>query len=310
MLYCTLGKLSRTVRAGVLVLAGPTASGKTELALELARQFNAEIIGADSRQIYRGMPIGTAAPTPQQRARVAHHLVAFLNPRERYSAARFSADAVSAVEAIHARGKRAIVVGGTGFYIRALTGAVTLAPQYDDELRERLSHEARLHEAAFLYEWLTIRDPKRAAEVEPGDTYRVLRALEVALAPNTSTMREGPLVSLKSEGIPFAKVFLNIDRDTLDRRIEIRTSTMLRDGLIEEAQRIGPDAVAANAVGYPQALAYLRGWCTREELRSLLARATRRYARRQATWFRSEPDTLWLPADRIEQLAREKLGWV
>jgi tRNA dimethylallyltransferase len=298
------------LRPGVLILAGPTASGKTELALDLARSFDAEIVGADSRQIYRGMPIGTAAPTAQQRAQVPHHLIEFLDPRERYSAARFASDAVAAIEDMHARGKRAIVVGGTGFYIRALTGAVTLAPEYDDALRERLSQEARLHEATFLYEWLTIRDPRRAAQLEPADTYRVLRALEVALAPAESRLRQGNLTSLKSTGIPFAKVFLNVDRDTLDERIELRTSRMLQDGLIEEAERIGPHAVASSAVGYPQALAYLRGWCTHDELRSLLVRTTRRYARRQVTWFRSEPETLWLPPERIEQTAREKLGWV
>ncbi|MDQ2858169.1 MAG: tRNA (adenosine(37)-N6)-dimethylallyltransferase MiaA, partial [Candidatus Eremiobacteraeota bacterium] len=116
---------------GVLVLCGPTAAGKTQLATDLARTYDAEIIGADSRQIYRGMPIGTASPSAAQLAAVPHHLIGFLNPNERYSAARFAADATACVHAIHARGKRAIVVGGTGFYIRALTGDVDLAPAYD-----------------------------------------------------------------------------------------------------------------------------------------------------------------------------------
>lgn len=298
------------MRTGVLVLAGPTASGKTDLAIELAKRFDAEIVGADSRQIYRGMPIGTAAPAPEQLRAVPHHLIGFLDPRERYSAARFSADATRIVEQIHARGKRAIVVGGTGFYIRALTGAVELAPQYDERLRERLAHEAKIHEAQFLYDWLTLRDPRRAAMLHAGDAYRVLRALEVALAPRESRLREQPLRSLASEGIPVLKVFLEIDPAELDRRIERRTGAMLRAGLVEEAERIGGDAVAANAVGYPQALAYTRGWCTFEELRTLLARATRRYARRQATWFRSEPNMRRLRADGVERLAREKLEWV
>ena len=136
-------------RRGVLILTGPTAGGKTELAMELAQRFDAEIVGADSRQIYRGMPIGTAAPQAEQLAAVPHHCVAFLDPYERYSAARYVEDAMAAIDAIHRRGKRAIVVGGTGFYVRALTGNVTLAAQFDDSLRARLAAEARLHPPDF-----------------------------------------------------------------------------------------------------------------------------------------------------------------
>lgn len=296
-------------RSSVLILAGPTASGKTALAIELARRFDAEIVGADSRQIYRGMPVGTAAPSPAQLAEVPHHLIGFLDPRERYSAARFSADAVACIEAIHARGKRAIVVGGTGFYIRALTGAVDLAPQFDERLRERLAREGRLHPPEFLYDWLAVRDPRRAAMLHAGDAYRVLRALEVALAP-AATLRSEPVVSLRTRAIPFLKVFLRVDSSNLEARMERRTDGMLASGLLEEAERIGAGAVASSAVGYPQALAYLEGRCTREELRRLLVRATRRYAKRQETWFRSEPETLWLEPGEVEAAAREKLAWV
>ncbi len=151
---------SRPLRTGVLLITGATASGKTDLAIESARKFDAEIVGADSRQIYRGMPVGTAAPTAAQLASVPHHLIGFLDPAQRYSAARFSSEAVACINAIHARGKRAIVAGGTGFYIRALTGGVDLAPQFDERLRERLAREARLHDSGFMYEWLTLRDPE------------------------------------------------------------------------------------------------------------------------------------------------------
>lgn len=298
------------MRTGVLVLAGPTACGKTDLAIELAKRFDAEIVGADSRQIYRGMPIGTAAPTPEQMGTIPHHLVGFLDPRERYSAARFSADATRIIQEIHGRGKRAIVAGGTGFYIRALTGAVDLAPQYDQAVRERLAHEAKVHEGQFLYDWLAVRDPRRASMLHAGDAYRVLRALEVALAPKDAKLRDEPLLSLATQRIPALKVFLRVDTAELDRRIEQRTDAMLHRGLLDEAERVGAQAVAANAVGYPQALAYARGWCTYGELRTLLSRATRRYARRQTTWFRSEPHTQWVDAGSVERLAREKLGWV
>ena len=298
------------MRSGVLVIAGPTASGKTSLAIDLALTFDAEIVSADSRQVYFGMPIGTAAPTPAQLASVPHHLIGFLNPRERYSAARFSFDAVEAINDIQKRGKNAIVVGGTGFYIRALTGGIDLAPQFDEGVRGRLAHEARVHDSQFLYDWLAVRDPRRSAMLHSADAYRVLRALEIALAPPEAKLREEPLQSLTGEGIPFLKVFVDIDEAELERRIELRTDAMLGDGLLEEAERIGEDAVASSAVGYPQALAYLRGWCTSAELRALLVRATRRYAKRQATWFRSERDVQWMPPARIEHAAREKLGWV
>lgn len=296
--------------SGVLVLMGPTASGKSALAVELARAFDAEIVGADSRQIYRGMPIGTAAPTVEQLAAVPHHLVDFLDPHERYSAARFARDATAAVRDIHRRGKRAIVVGGTGFYVRALTGAVTLAPQYDAAVRERLATEARTHDTAFLHGWLAARDPRRAAHVEAGDAYRTLRALEIALAPAEATLRDGELATLASAEVPFAKVALDVPIEQVDARIEARVDAMLRDGLLEEAERIGARAVAATAVGYPQALAQLRGWATAAETRALLARATRRYARRQLTWFRSEPQTTWVRPDDVAAFARERLGWV
>jgi tRNA dimethylallyltransferase len=302
------------VTPGVLILAGPTASGKTDLAIKLAQHFDAEIIGADSRQIYRGMPTGTAAPTAQQLDAARHHLIGFLDPDERYSAARFIADALAAMRDIAARGKRAIVAGGTGFYIRALAGDMALAGEHDETLRARLAHEALVHPPEAMHEWLAALDPKRAAALQPFDRYRVARALEVALAakllrPVVKDVRQ----TLRSEGIPFVKIYLDAPQAELDSRIEVRTDRMLADGLIEEAERIGASAVAADAVGYPQALAYLRGFSTFEELRSHLLRATRRYAKRQATWFRSEPNLERVPIDsafaRIVERAAALPGW-
>jgi tRNA dimethylallyltransferase len=293
------------VNEGVLVLAGATASGKTQLAIELAQRYGAEIVGADSRQIYRCMPIGTAAPTPEQRAMVPHHLVDFLDPHERYSAARYAADAVAAIRAIRTRGKRAIVAGGTGFYIRALTGGVQLAPQYDEMLRRRLAREARLHPPEFLHAWLGLYDPERAAALHSGDAYRVLRALEVAFGRRGAERAR----HTATHEFRWLKVFLDVPLPTIDERIARRTRRILGQGLLEEAERIGADAVAANAVGYPQALAYLRGWSNATELRAALERATRRYARRQRAWFRREPQTLWLAPELVDRAVREKLGW-
>lgn len=302
-------------REGVLILAGPTASGKTDLALALAERFDAEIVGADSRQIYRGMPIGTAAPTPAQRARVPHHLIGFLDPHERYSAARFVLDARRAIDDITARGRRAIVAGGTGFYLRALAGDVALDAAYDPSVRARLAAEARIHPPGVLADWLAALAPGRAAAIAPNDPYRVTRALEVALARRSAepvpSVVEGsdPLPTLRSAGIPFIKVVLESEPGVLLERIEQRVDGMLAAGLLEEAERVGGDAVAADAVGYREALAYLAGWSTAAELRTQLIRSTRRYAKRQATWFRSEPGVVRVPAVGCETAARERLGW-
>lgn len=272
----------------VPILTGATCSGKTALALELAERFDAEIVGADSRQIYRGMPVGTAAPTAAERARVPHHLVDFLDPHERYSAARFVADATAALAGVRARGKRALVVGGTGFYIRALTGDVALSNAFDPALRERLAREAWLHPPDVLHAWLRTRDAARAAALAPGDGYRIVRALEIALAPPRENV---PFP--RATGFTFRKIVLDVPDGELEARIARRVDAMLAGGLLEEAERIGSGAVAADAVGYPQALAYLAGRSTATELRAALVRATRRYAKRQRTWFRSEPGVTW-----------------
>ena len=231
----------------VLIIAGATASGKTQLAIDLAQEFDAEIVGADSRQIYRDMSIGTAAPSSEQLAAVRHHLIGFVDPRERYSAARYAGDALDAIGDIHKRNKHAIVVGGTGFYIRALTGSIELAPQYDEGLRDRLAREGVLHAPEFLHGWLALRDPARATALHSTYTYRILRALEVALAKPTEVVRQGPLRTLGSESIPWTLVFLDLPWSEIDRRIASRTKAMIEAGLIAEAERVGDGAIAASA---------------------------------------------------------------
>ena len=293
---------------GVLILTGPTASGKSALAIALAERFGAEIVGADSRQIYRGMPIGTAAPSESDRARVPHHLVGFLDPSEQYSAARFVADALAAIDAIHARGRRALVAGGTGFYVRALAGDVALSQANDASLRERLAREAHLHPPDVLAAWLAAIAPARAAAIDPRDRYRVTRALEIALAERAAGARPPASApdNLRTRGIPLRKLSLEIEREELLKRIATRVDAMLADGLCEEAERVGSGAVAADAVGYREALAFLSGWSTAAELRDQLVRNTRRYAKRQATWFRAEPGLVRIgAARRLEDAAAE-----
>jgi tRNA dimethylallyltransferase len=285
------------VNGPVVVLGGPTASGKTALAIALAQHIGAEIVNADSRQVYAGMAIGTAAPSAAERAAVPHHLVGFLDPHERYSAARFVRDALAAIDDIQARGKRAIVAGGTGFYLRALCGDVTLGGEPERAVRDRLAREARTHPPEVLHDWLAALAPARAADLAPGDGYRVVRALEAVLAHDPSLPpSETPLETLRSRGIAFRKFVLRVDPAVLAARIGARTDEMLAAGLVAEAMRIGPAAVAADAVGYREAFAYLDGFFDAFAFRDALARNTRRYAKRQATWFRTEPGVEWIDA--------------
>lgn len=298
--------------SGVLILTGQTASGKSALALTLAERFGAEIVSADSRQIYRGMAIGTAAPPAADLARVRHHLIGFVDPSERYSAARYVTDALAAIDDVHARGKRALVAGGTGFYLRALTGGVQLSDAYDAALRDRLAHEARIHPTEVLADWLRAVAPGRAAAL-PRDPYRITRALEIALAERDTVRGEsspaiGTPSSLRARGIASRTFYLDVAPDVLAARIAARVDGMLAAGLVEEAERVGGDAVAANAVGYGEALAFLAGWSTRDELRAQLIRNTRRYAKRQATWFRAEPDVTRIPAEGAFEAATELAG--
>ena len=300
---------------GVLILTGQTASGKTQAAVALAERFDAEIVGADSRQVYRGMPIGTAAPSDDERRRVPHHLVGFLDPYERYSAARYVADALAAVDGIAARGRRAIVAGGTGFYVRALAGDVALEGERSEPLRERLARESLLHPPEVLHAWLAALEPARAALHEPQDRYRIVRALEAALARRAS---EPPRArnandNLRARGVAVRKVMLTVPGEVLDARIRARVDAMLGAGFVGEAERVGARAVAADAVGYREALAFSAGWMTERELRERLFRRTRQYAKRQATWFRSEPALQ--PIDGLDavisaaMVARELPGW-
>ncbi len=295
----------------VAILTGPTCSGKSALALELAERHDAEIVGADSRQIYRGMEIGTAAPSAADRARVPHHLVGFLDPYERYGAARYVVDAMRAIDDIHARGKRALVVGGTGFYVRALAGDVELSDAYDEELRARLEREVEIHPPEFLHAWLTLVAPERASAIAVGDRYRLSRALEIALAkpPAVAKAVVPARETLRSRGYDVIKLVLDPPDEELHARIETRTDALLASGLLDEAERVGPHAVAADAVGYPQALAYLAGYASKAELRELLARATRRYAKRQRTWFRSEPHVTYASQRRVPPLELLDTFW-
>ena len=285
--------------APLIVVAGPTASGKSALALRLARERGGEIVSCDSQQVYRGLDLGTAKPSAAERAAVPHHLLDVADPRESYSAAEFARAARLALDDIRARGRLAIVAGGTGLYLRALLHGLFEGPSRDDALRARLERIASRRGDARLHRLLARVDPAAARRIAPRDRVRVVRALEVYFRtgrPISEEHRGGgaPLAGFR----PFL-VGLAPDRARLRDAVAARTRRMLADGLVDEvrgllAAGVPADARPLQAIGYRQAMAVVRGERTEAQAELEIVAATMRFAKRQMTWFRhQEPGLRW-----------------
>ena len=291
----------------LVVLTGPTASGKTSAALALAREFPIEVISADSRQVYRGMDVGTAKPTATERARLPHHLVDIIEPHETYSAHRFVRDARGALGDIRRRGRAPVVVGGTGFYIKALVQASLLAAVPPDaELRRALEALQAREGVAGLARRLERADPKRAATIDRANPRRLIRAIEVAeRGGSTADARPAP---------PSAIFGIDVPVDILATRIECRVHDMYAGGLVEETRALLERGVpsaspALTGVGYGEAAAVLAGQLTLDEAQRRTIGRTRQYARRQRTWFRHQLSVHWRsPATIVESLAAHLRG--
>jgi tRNA dimethylallyltransferase len=283
----------------LIVIAGPTASGKTALALALAQQFNGEIVSCDSVAVYRGMEIGTAKPTPQERARVPHHLIDILEPDQPCTAGDYSRLAREAIAGIAQRKRLPIISGGTGLYLRALLDGLFPAPQRHEPLRAKLRQRAETKTPAHLHRILTRLDPAAANLIHANDTPKVIRAIEVTLAarqPITHQWEQGrdPLT-----GYHILKIGLNPPRPALYDRIDFRATDMFDCGLVEETTQLvetyGFECRPLTSLGYAQAIAVLRGQITRDEAVKLAQQGHRNYAKRQLTWFRKDPAIRWLP---------------
>ena len=285
----------------ILVVCGPTATGKTRLGIELARAYDGEIVSADSMQIYRRMDIGTAKATPAERAAVPHHMLDVAEPEENWSVARYVAEASRCCDEILARGKLPILVGGTGLYIDSLIAGRDFAENDGDEgLRERLNAEYDALGGAAMWERLRAVDPARAEKLAPTDRRRLVRALEVwTLTGKTitehdeQTRRLPPRYEAKRIVLSFA------DRAALYARIDRRVDEMAEQGLFEEVEGllrggVPEDCTAMQAIGYKEAAAALRSTISRAEALDLIKQASRRYAKRQLTWFRRAPGALWI----------------
>lgn len=295
----------------LVVLLGPTASGKTALSLWLAEHLHGEIVSCDSVAVYREFEIGTAKPSPAERARIPHHMIDIAPPEGLVTAGDYSRTARQALGQISARGHIPIVVGGTGLYLRALLEGLFAGPPRSEELRERLRERASGRGPQYLHKILLRLDPAAAAAIHANDVPKVIRAIEICINARkkmTDMWRRGrdPL-----GGFRILRIGLNPPRSALYERINKRAREMFLNGLVEETralqQRYGDAGRPLNSLGYKQAAQYLAGELTREEAVAAAQQGHRNYAKRQMTWFRREPDVHWLQGfgseDHIQQQA-------
>ena len=294
-----------------MALVGPTASGKSHLALAAAKALDGEIVNCDSMQMYRHLQIGTAKPTPSQREQVPHHLYDLVDPDEYFSAGRYMKESRRICREIAARGKLSFVVGGTGLYLQALLEGVFEGPGRSESVRERLHRVGQRRGFQYLYRWLEKTDPEAAQRIQPQDRIRIIRTLEICLLTGR------PISELRASreplrNLPILKIGLNLPRTLLYDRINRRVGEMFRSGLVEEVQQLldrgyDPDCKGFEALGYRHVLAALQGGLGREEAIARMQMDTRRYAKRQMTWFRREKEVHWITLPGEDPVALDQL---
>ena len=283
----------------VIVICGPTASGKTALSIELAKKINGEIVSCDSMQIYKDMNIGTAKPTIEEMQGIKHYLLDFIEPDKRYSVAEFKKDAEKAIEEILAKEKIPIVVGGTGLYVDSLIYGIEYQDiQLDEEYRKELELIVNEKGLGILYEQAKQIDEQAMKKISSNDKKRIMRVLEIYKATGKNKT-EQEMESRKNEVKYDFKVFsLNMDREVLYDRINKRVDIMIEQGLIEEVkniiQKYSEFPTAMQGLGYKEVVEYLNGKCSKEEMIEKIKMETRRYAKRQLTWFRKNKQTIWI----------------
>ena len=287
----------------VIVICGPTASGKTGLSIGLAKKINGEIVSADSMQIYKDMNIGTAKPTPEEMQGIKHYLIDFISPDERYSVADYKKDAKKAIKEIIDKGKTPIVVGGTGLYVDSLIYEIEYPEiEFDEQYRKELEKIVDEKGLEYVYERAKEIDPQAIEKISKNDAKRILRILEIYHATGKNKT-EQEIESRKKEVEYDYKVYaINWDRETLYERINKRVDNMIEQGLIEEVEKISEKynkfPTAMQGLGYKEVVEYLKGNCTKEEMIEKIKKETRHYAKRQLTWFRKNKQSIWLDGEK------------
>ncbi|MCX5839052.1 MAG: tRNA (adenosine(37)-N6)-dimethylallyltransferase MiaA [Deltaproteobacteria bacterium] len=292
----------------LICIVGPTGVGKTEMALELAGRWGGEIVGADSMQVYRRMDIGTAKPTPEERKRIPHHLLDVADPDEPFDASRYIGLAHGVIARLQQEKKPVFVVGGTGLYIRALLGGLIDGPGADEVLRRELKKEMKNFGKEHLYELLRARDGRAAAQIHPHDGVRIIRALEVLELTGRSIVEHQEEHGFREAPYEALRIGLRLDRERLNDRIDLRTDRMIAEGFVEEVRQLldsgyGESLKTMQSLGYRQMVSFLAGRQSLEEAVRLIKRDTRRYAKRQMTWFDADRDVVWIDPGDVEGAA-------
>ena len=284
------------IKPQIIVIVGPTASGKTQLAIKLAKKYNGEIVSADSRQVYRGMDIGTAKPSPEERRQIPNHLIDIKNPDEEYTLAEYKKDCLAVIKKILNKGKLPILVGGTGLYVSAVVDNWEIPEvKPNTELRAKLEKELKEKGVRNLYEKLIKLDPEAAYIVDPRNPRRIIRALEIISG-------SGKLFSeQRKKGKKFfnaLKIGLNPPKEELKKRINKRVDEMIKKGLVEEVrglvQKYGADTPAFDAIGYREIIDCLKNKISLQDAAALMKKNTWTYAKRQMTWFRKDKEIKWI----------------
>lgn len=299
----------------LIVVVGPTGAGKTKAALSLAAEMNAEIVSADAMQVYRHMDIGTAKPTSEQRARIRHHLLDVVAPDEPFNASLFITTAQPVIADLHAQGKNIFVVGGTGLYIKALLGGLFTGPQANKALRASYRKALSLYGPAYLHEELSRKDRQAAQRINPRDFVRVIRALEVIEISGKSIVEQHGRHEFGERRYDYLKIGLQLERGLLFDRIAQRTDAMIREGFAGEVRRLlqmgyAESLKSMQSLGYKQMVNSLQGRqdliAATEEIKS----ATRRYAKRQMTWFGADKEIAWFEPDDLRAMEKSILTFL
>jgi tRNA dimethylallyltransferase len=297
------------MKPNIIVICGPTALGKTSMAIELAAMFNGEIIGADSMQIYRYMDIGTAKPSSAEQSRIPHHMIDIIDPDQHFDAQRYAQMAHDKIMELVPRDTVPFVVGGTGLYIKALVHGMFKAAPPDPEVRSRLKEQAENHGIEFLYKQLALCDPDAAKKIHPCDTYRVIRALEIYKLTGKTISEYHRAHRFRDMPYRVLKIGLHLDREQLYDRINHRVDTMIGAGFVEEVRDLlgrgyPPDLKSMQSIGYRHLVDYIAERLEWEQALQTMQRDTRRYAKRQMTWFKADPQIAWHTPGQLENMRR------
>jgi tRNA dimethylallyltransferase len=294
----------------LIVIVGPTAVGKTELAIKLAHEWDGEVISADSMQVYRFMDIGTAKPTVEERSLVRHHLIDVVNPDEQFNAAIFIEMARNIIGELHSRRKTILVVGGTGLYVKALLGGLFKGPDSDQGLRKAYRQELKQFGKEYLYEKLKEKDREAAARVDKNDIVRIIRALEVMELSGESIVKKQKAHRFDDRPYECVKIGLRMERSRLYERIDQRTEKMMKDGFVEEVRGLLSMGYSATlkplqSLGYKHIVKYIKDSFPLDDALRIIKRDTRHFAKRQMTWFGKDHEIVWLsPADMDDMRMR------